>query len=174
MNTAKGKTQLVGCLMFLFVFLIWLPIAPFWSLRQSMRRKRFYREMAANGRIISWADFLSRADHDAGTIIVEFGSKATSRFWWTPDPVPDKTPHSRRRYYLNFDWIGCGGSKYHPFTRWCYEQYLNPVDGKALLAFPVQADFEFFPLVKGYEEQMRARFPRQELIILTYYDTRHI
>jgi hypothetical protein len=119
-----------------------------------------------------WDEFLQRMPGAGGTIIIEVGNKRSSRFWWTPDEIRKSSPIAPPlRSEMN--WIIYGGSDYHPFARWCYENYLNPIDGRAVLVWPIEADFETFPFEPDYDIQMRDRFPNQDVIVLPFYDVRY-
>jgi hypothetical protein len=171
MEAAPG---MIGCLIFPLVLVIWLPTVPFTNRRRTQRRKTFHQKMEQQGRVISWTEFLYRANGEEGTIVIEVGNKATSRFWWVRDRLRTISPIQPPK--LSEQSINAyGGKDYHPFARWCYEKYLNPEDGKALMAFPVEADFETWPFERdNYEVQMQKRFPRQEIVVLTFYDTRYL
>jgi len=76
--------------------------------------------------------------------------------------------------YTRDDIFIFGGPKYHPFSRWCYEHYLNPEDGVAVFALPVEADFETFPFEETFETQMQERFPKHQVIVSPFFDARYI
>ncbi len=160
--------------------IIWVMVLillfPLYLWGRSRRRSWFVKYMTRQGRILCWADFLARTKQESGSLIVEVGTKRETRFWWAADRILLKAPMQPPKFF-EYDAVQCGGSKYHPFARWSYENYLSPQCGKAYLVFPVQADFkaDFVNLLFDVdaEVKMRERFPNQDLIILPFYDARY-
>jgi hypothetical protein len=162
-----------GCLVLVLWAIAVTPFIPFFLWRQARRRAYFRKALAAKGRILSWPQFLGRTNGSCGSIIIEVGSKAQTRFWWADDRILAQAPLEPPKF-SELIIVSYGGTKYHPFARWCYEHYLSLDAGRALLACPVEADFETFPFAQNFDELMRARFPNQEVVVLTFYDARYV
>ena len=93
---------------------------------------RLKRQMRLAGRYLSPAQL--RRTTPAGTLILDYPtfSWAVSRLWYTPDdvlaiaPVPHPSKNDQSKEADNrFEW--------HPFDRWCCNQYLCPESGCAYL-----------------------------------------
>jgi hypothetical protein len=84
--------------------------------------------MKAQGRVVSWTEFLEKMRSSGGTCIEErFSPKGPVRFWWTQDDVSAKSPHRI------IDWFTMHkGGAAKPFVHWCRERYTGPA-GKALI-----------------------------------------
>jgi len=162
----------VGCLFLLFWMIVFVPLLPLVLWRQSRRRSWLAKSLTEQGRILSWADFCKRTADSAGSVIIEVGNKRNSRFWWATESILSLAPVEPPKY-AELNIIAYGGATYPPFARWCYENYLNPQNGKALLVWPVEADFETFPFERDYDEKMKQRFPKQDVVILSFYDIRY-
>ena len=120
---------------------------------------------------MTWNEFLQRMPGAGGTVIIEIAIKGAIRYWWTPDEVRKTSPIAPP-LWSESNLFDSGGSNYHPFARWCYENYLNPIDGRAVLVWPVEASIE--NVASGDDEKwMRERFPDQDVIILPVYDLRY-
>ncbi len=99
-----------------------------------LRWKRRHEElslraaMKAQGRVLTWAGFLSKMRTLGGTCIEErFSPKGPMRFWWTQDDVSAESPHGI------IDWFTMHkGGAATPFVHWCREHYTGS-DGNALL-----------------------------------------
>ncbi len=162
----------IGCLVILAWLALFIPVFPFWILHRRYLRGRFVKALATSDRLLPWPDFLTRTQKGNGSVIVEVGNKAQTRFWWTADRILSIAPMAPPRFgELNI--IAYGGADFHPFARWCYEHYLSPASGNALLAYPVKAEFETFPFEEDYDDQMKKRFPDQDVVVLTFYDARY-
>lgn len=161
----------VGCLVILAWMIVLIPVLPFHLWRQSLRRNWLAKRLAEQGRFLSWTEFLTRTSDSPGTVVIEVGNKLQSRFWWTAEKILSQAPTEPPKY-AELNIIFYGGATYHPFSRWCYENYLAPDTGTAFLVSSFDAGFETFPFDPEYDEQMKQRFPNQDVVILTFYDTR--
>lgn len=161
-----------GCLLFFTLLWVWLPLLPFHFLWHRWRCARFIRNMQKQGRILRWAEFLADVrERPGGTVVIEVGNKAPTRFWRTPDAVrvlsPIEPPATK-----DVDFFTFGGANQHPFKRWCYEQYLAPDGGTV---HPKQSDFRTSPMeTEKFEAEARSRFPGSDVIVMTFYDARFI
>ena len=162
----------VGCFVILVWMIVFIPVIPLLLWRQSLRRDWLARILSEQGRLLSWAEFLARTRQSRGTVVVEVGNKLQRRFWWIGEEILLLAPKQPPKY-AELNIISYGGATYHPFSRWCYENYLAPKGGKAFLVSSLEADFETFPFAPDYDEQMKERFPNQDVVILTFYDTRY-
>lgn len=95
-----------------------------------VREKRFAKRMAERGRIINFESFLQSSESGQGTVICEWKSKFKGpiRLWWTGDDLFADTPFpivDREELPLK--------TNEQPFTRWCFDKYIDPSKGKALL-----------------------------------------
>ena len=167
----KGAGVL-GCLVIVLCCIPMIPFVPFWFLRRCWRVHFFRKALAKQNRRISWPNFQERLSESAGTVIVEVGNKRPTRFWWTTDEILSIAPMEPPEF-SELNWIAYGGEEYHPFARWCYEHYISLDSGKAFLVYPVEADFETFPHAEDFDEQMRARFPDCQVVVVTFYDVRY-
>ena len=162
----------IGCC-FLFVWaIVLIPLIPLFLWQQSYRRSFLAKSLAKQGRLLSWGDFLARTMQSTGSVIIEVGNKRKSRFWWAAERILADAPMEPPKF-SELNIIAYGGATYHPFARWCYENYLVLEGGKALLAYPVEANFETFPFEFNYDEEMKNRFPNQDVVIVTFYDARY-
>jgi len=163
---------LAGCLVLLLWTVVLVPFVPLILCLQYRRRVWFVNTLAEQGRVLSWNDFLNRTTQSVGSIIVEVGNKRCTRFWWSADRILAQSPMAPPKY-SELNKIAYGGAEYHSFARWCYENYLTPQHGHAMLVWPVEADFETFPFDPDYDAIMQQRFPNQDVVIVTFYDTRY-
>jgi hypothetical protein len=128
--------------------------------------------LSQQGRLLSWKDFQKRTAEATGSVIIEVANQHQTRFWWTADRILSRAPMEPPKF-SELDINVYGGATYHAFARWCYENYLTPQSGKAMLVWPVEAGFETFPFDPKYDEQMKQRFPNQDVVVLTFYDARY-
>ena len=129
--------------------------------------------LSADDRLVSWSDFIEQTTRQKGTVIVEVGNKSPTRFWWVLDDLLSRAPLSAPKFE-QLNYCVYGGSDQHPFNRWCYDNYTSPLTGRAVLVHPIEAVFETFPSEPNYAEHMKARFPNQQVVIVTFYDVRYI
>lgn len=169
----KGFLFLTGCLITLIIGVVLLPFLPLAIWRKRRLQRWFIGHLKGQGRVMSWTGFLERTRKDGGSIVIEVGNKAETRFWWVEERVLSLAPVAPVPF-SDVDIIVYGGGKYTPFARWCYERYLSPIDGTAVLAVPVEADFETFPFSEAFLQEMRNRFSRQEVAIVPFYDARYV
>ena len=162
----------LGCVLILVWMVVLIPVIPFFLLRQSLRRNWLEKNLTEQGRFLSWTDFLKRTNNSPVTVVIEVGNKLPSRFWWTDEKILAQVPAEPPKY-AELNIIAYGGRTYHPFSRWCYENYLAPNGGTAFLVSSLEAGFETFPFDTDYDEQMKQRFPNQDVVILTFFDTRY-
>jgi hypothetical protein len=170
----KKVDEPVGCLIMILWMMIVVPLSPFLIYGQRWRRSRFIKRLSANGRLLSWGEFLVQTQNESGSVVMEVGKKAKPRFWWTRDRIlsiaPMAPPRLREQEYVAF-----GGANYHPFARWCYEHYLSPETGSAFLTYPEKDDVKgLFSLGDDCEERIQERFPNQDVVVLTFYDARYV
>jgi len=172
-ESLRGFFFLAGCLTTLIFGLFLLPFIPLVVWLRRRRQRWFIDHLKKHKRVISWPQFLEKARDVPGSVIVEIGNNAETRFWWVEERVMSLAPIPPVPF-SQVNIIVYGGGKFTPFARWCYERYLSPVDGIAVLASPVEADFETFPFSETYAEEMRNRFPKQDVVIVSFYDARYV
>jgi hypothetical protein len=94
----------------------------------------FKGRMKSLGRCVSRRELRKRILASAGTIILDqpFFSWSITRMWWSSDDVAalaaDKNL-SPDEDFPEFDRLEC-----RAFDSWIWDEYLNPVNGRALLA----------------------------------------
>ena len=104
---------------------------PFRGLVLRYRDLQFSRQMCEKGRFIPWPQLAPRLHRGEGTLIVEQARYERIRVWWTPSdvfqvvPKPPPPPEEE----LDYD----RRDRPHPFVSWCYERYLHPHSGLAML-----------------------------------------
>jgi hypothetical protein len=122
---------------YLGTFPVWAPIlivVMCFELHLIPGELRLKRQMRSKRRYSSPTQLRGRTT--TGTLILDFPtfSWAIWRVWYTPDdvmahaPVPppnDGGTFSQRTPPDRFEW--------HPFHRWCWDRYLSPESGSALL-----------------------------------------
>jgi hypothetical protein len=97
------------------------------------RRLRFASRMRRQGRFIQWSALEPRLQVGEGTLIVEQAQKAGIRVWWVHDDVLRTAPiQPPLENHLNYFPL----TEPHPFFSWCFERYLNPDSGQAILTDP--------------------------------------
>lgn len=89
--------------------------------------------MEQQARFIAWGDLEPDLQEGKGTLIVEQGAKQPVRLWWTKDDIPLLAPMPLPTDD-ELDYLGL--TEPHPFVIWCFEHYLNPQTGKAMLTKP--------------------------------------
>src|SRR5262249_21697827 len=96
-----------------------------------VRKKRFAKQMAIRGRVMLFADFAVALENGKGTVICEWKTplKGPGRLWWTGDDLSAKSPFP----ITSRSDVVDPNVKALPFTRWCFDGYINPSEGKALL-----------------------------------------
>ena len=86
-----------------------------WAYKRYLNRRQLSKQIAAGG----------------GTLILDTAAVGTSfvHSWWTPDDVQaisDHTPPTDDEYLSSMDEGKCP-----EWDKWCWEKYINPVDGSA-------------------------------------------
>ena len=168
-----GRAPL-GCLVLPPLMLVTVVLFPFFRARQRRRIAYFHRVLKQQGRIIPWREFLDRANQKPGSVIIEVGNKRQTRFWWSDDRLlalaPMKPPE-----LSDLNIIAYGGAHQHPFIEWCYDSYLSLETGSAsYIDDGAAAEFETFPFDRAnYVHQMKQRFPKQDVIVVTFFDVRY-
>ncbi len=112
---------------------------------------------------MTWSELLSRED---GSVIVEVGNKVRARFWWTRDDVISLAPVSPPAIH-ELDLFAFEHKEVHPFVHWCFERYLSPETGRATMAYPVEASFEFHD-DGSYADMITALFQSPRVVIITF------
>jgi len=125
-------------IVFLPIYLPLLFIAAAVSIPWSMirrvvvrrRERRFSEQMAALGRTTPWEDFDRSLNEKRGTSIGEYLSwKGPCRLWWTPDDLPNLSPH-KCAIGDHYAWLE---PEFRPFSDWVREQYTDSETGTASL-----------------------------------------
>jgi len=128
-------------------------VSVFWMLLDSIRRAgvallarpfrvlvlwyrdlRFARRMREEGRFMPWPQLKPRLLKGEGTLIVEQARSERMRVWWTPGKVLQPAPKHQPPSEDELDYER--RDQPHPFVAWCYEQYLDPKSGRAMLTQP--------------------------------------
>jgi hypothetical protein len=111
-----------------------LLAGPFKSPVLWYRELRFTRQMREKGRFIPWPQLEPHLRRGEGTLIVEQGRSERIRVWWTPGDVFQTVPKPPLPSEDELDYDR--RDRPHPFVSWCYERYLHPESGQALLTRP--------------------------------------
>jgi hypothetical protein len=115
-----------GVLVFAGVIAIVLPVA---AVQGFHRRRRFRASMKAKARFLAGAELQSKLASGEGTLIAELGPKGPFRIWWTEADILAKGRPISTDEELLAVWKGDP----HPFNAQCYEDYVHPETGRALL-----------------------------------------
>lgn len=128
-----GSLQaIVGLLLLPFAFIGACLVIPYNIVLRWMRPRRegrFRARMKAQGRMITWQNFL-RSVHSAGGTCIEekFSPQGPVRFWWTSENVYRESP------YEIIDWFTMRkGRQHEPFVHWCRARYTGADAGSAVL-----------------------------------------
>jgi hypothetical protein len=133
---AKGEQRIhgpfLGLLLVPLLFLAAAVALPYGVISNALyekRVRRFAMKMAEKRRTITCDDLL-KVKAEKGTIIWEWKSQfqGPTRVWWTGDNLVADSPFpivDRKEWILQ--------AKELPFTRWCFDEYVDPSQGKALL-----------------------------------------
>jgi hypothetical protein len=91
------------------------------------REKRFAQRMAERDRVITFNDLIQALEAGNGTLICEWKSRYNGpvRRWWVGEDLFAKSPFpiTGRKTTMN---------PKASFARWCFDEYTNAADGKAL------------------------------------------
>jgi len=115
------------------VAVIAAPIACCHLLLLKIQYWRLVRRMRDKGRYISWGELETRLLRGEGTLIVEQAQKQGHRTWWTDDRLMETTPYTAPQEE-SLDYCRLGPPD--PFVFWCFRDYLDPREGRALLTDP--------------------------------------
>jgi len=151
-------------------FAVLIPCIPVILLLRRRRRKWLLDTLRSQHRLIFWAELEQRAQAEKGTVLLEIGSKAGLRFWWVAESVTATSPIPPLPF-ADLDLITGGGYVPPPFLKWCYDRYVDPIQGIVLLADPVQAPASRLTY-HGFESYWREYFARAEVVFITFYDYR--
>jgi hypothetical protein len=133
---AKGEQKIhgpfLGLLLVPLMFLAAAISIPYGVVANALYEKRarhFARKMAEKRRSIA-SDQLLNIEAKNGTIIWEWKSqfKGPTRVWWTADNLLQNSPFP---IVDRKEWVPQENDL--PFTRWCFNEYVDPSQGKALL-----------------------------------------
>ncbi len=133
----RGKE--FGPLVSVFVFvpllaivgLLQLPLLAVTIPWHRWKHRRFVARMKAQKRVMIWSDFARCMEGRRGTLLIEGSEIKWLNWWWTeediravsPHPVPKKRlPYNRKEQRALL-----------LFREWCYERYMEPTNGRALL-----------------------------------------
>lgn len=117
-------------LAFLLIALFFLPYVLVTLTVIKVRDWRLSHRLQAAGRTVSWSDVEKHLESGAGTLVIEQAQKQSLRFWWTPDDVPRSCPLT----IPSFDELNLFyPDPKQPFVGWCFQRYLSPETGTALL-----------------------------------------
>ena len=155
--------------MFLLAALSILPL-PFIMYIHWQRERRFVQLLKSRGRFMLWKELKPRLQAGEGTLIVEESVLHGMRIWWTTDDVMQFGPVQEcDAVELYYD------SDAEPplFVAWCFEQYLHPDTGKAVLTKPhyVNPSLGFFGLNDAYppgfvdKSFFAERFPKMRVVM---------
>jgi len=132
---------------------------PFLALALRRREYKLTRAIRARDRFIPWNELEPRLQAGEGTLVVEQAMVEGLRVWWTDEDItqhaPMPTPSEKELDYHRF-------KKPHPFVSWCYDSYLSPESGRALLTNP-----PFSYPRRGVTEAafFKARFPKMQVVM---------
>jgi len=135
---ADGSPQvllgLLAAILFLPILVLMvapsIPVAAIARYKQDRFERRFKEQMVTAGRTLSWDSVEGRAAQ--GTLILEQRSLGgRTRFRWAPDGLAEVSPFP---YALSSEGSLAGlQPEFARLRAWRYENYLNPVSGKASL-----------------------------------------
>jgi hypothetical protein len=132
---------IIGGLMFLPLFflvaLLSIPVMPVVRFFQKRRYERFKAEMGVAGRIVSWEYANGQRSIRNGTLVYEnVTGKGAWSLWWTPDRIADVNPFPFPT--ASEKEAAAFGPDFAAFRKWCYQNYLDPIFGKAFLVEQVE------------------------------------
>ncbi len=146
---------LVGLLVLAGLSVVAMPFLVFAMWR---RERQFGRLIRDRGRFIPWMELEAHLRAGEGTLVVEQAQKDGVRVWWTQEDVvqkaPTQPPAEQDLDYLRF-------TVPHPFVSWCFERFLSPESGNALLTAP---PYSYPP---GFVEEafFRDKFPKLRIVM---------
>lgn len=121
----------VGCFLVIlyFVFPLALLARIFDIVLCELYRRKVVRQMRRLHRFIDSADLRLRTSQVPGTFILDdLTDSRVTRLWWTEDDIsmlgPARPSDDEQANGVWFD---------HPFYTWCFDEYLDPERGRALL-----------------------------------------
>ena len=137
-----------------------------------IRAKLLLHTLKKQGRYLSWKEFEKKSERGEGSVIIEVSSKMPPRIWWTSDRILAIAP-SPPLAFCELNLIACPVVNQPPFLCWCYENYLAIETGRA--CYVEYDDLELLPERDEplYDERMQAKFPNQDVAVVTFYDTRY-
>ncbi len=115
-----------------------VPLAVLARLSLWLRKKRLFRILRANHRVIAWEKVEKHLIVGEGTLIVEQAQKQGVYFWWTPDDIIAASPVAMPNLD-SLDYLGVKAP--HPFARWCFDRYLSVRNGIAFITHPKDLKF---------------------------------
>ena len=125
-----------------------------------IRERRLFRRLALGNRTIEWRVVERHLADGHGTLIIEQAQKQASRWWWVSDDVLSLSPVQA----LPFDDIDfIQPDRHQSFVAWCFDRYLSPATGRALLT-----RYKGPVLPKGFvsPEFFADRFPAAKFVIV--------
>ena len=146
----------VPLLLVMGVFAIPYLIAA--SVCMAARERRLFRRLRATHRTLPWREVEQHLQTGSGTLIIEQAQKQSHRLWWTPDDVASSSPVPVPAF-AEIDFVVFDSAA--PFTSWCFERYLSPSSGTALLTRSVGLQFPPGFIEPGF---FIARFPLARVI----------
>lgn len=107
------------------------------SIRALVQRFRWIRGLRRNGRMIAASELLSIAKE--GTLIVDRPDLKfkSSHCWWTTENVPEISPVAIPTDEQRLESLRrANGEFVSEFDEWCWQRYLEPENGTAILVGP--------------------------------------
>ena len=116
--------------LFLCLVVLSIPYGVIMNISLWIREKRLFRRLASCNRTIEWRVVERHLADGHGTLIIEQAQKQGCRFWWVSDDVLSLAPVPVPPFD-DIDFIQ--PDRQQPFVAWCFEQYVSPSTGRALL-----------------------------------------
>jgi len=145
----------------ILIFFCYLPFGVRRDLLRAKNTRRLYGQLGADGRLIDWNSLEPRLLAGSGTLIVEqptFGVRYGDprHIWWTEERVLDLSPYAPPPmgdlYFGDFD-------ESDTFIGWCFNRYLDPEHGAALLVAGPKDNREIHR-IHGDRQYLKERFPK--------------
>jgi hypothetical protein len=118
--------------------------------------QRFKRRMRTSGRLLSVAEAKDRIKAASGTLIIEQPALGWgfTRAWWAADDLHSASPYkmpTRDEYHA-----AAKAMKSTDWDQWCFDNYVGPENGKALLLKVWNG--------KKLQSRLEAQFPNLDFV----------
>jgi hypothetical protein len=145
--------------------LLMTPVWIFDARRNRVNARHLREEMAAAGRVATWADVLAHAKDEGGTLILDGGPMAFGHaLWWTARRLTLEDPPPVITFEQQWDDDAEAYTTARPdarFERWCYERFTSPDTGGAALIEAVHRTKDILRL-EGRLRELAATHPLLE------------